>query len=201
MLSTIGSTFLLDGSLLFNHLSDVGLDLTELSFTGKIGLEVLNGLLQHLIIPVVDHMGDVEVGGVSIICAETILACVNAGRLEVCPEVLKVARAEVAKRCVVSKNGKGRRGWKTQSVMFVSVMVKVDRAKATFEGDERTWTRSSTTEVGGSSCSIGALENQEGYWRSMSWFRCLDDSSAGGRELFGLYEGQLWDDHPVRAHN
>jgi hypothetical protein len=86
-LVTIANDFLLDNLLLVDNflssdLGDVGLDLTDLDLTRKIGLELLDNLLENLITLVTDLVSDVEIVGVWTAGTKTVFAVVEAGLFE-----------------------------------------------------------------------------------------------------------------------
>jgi hypothetical protein len=71
------SDFLLGG-----HLGDLGLDIVDFGFTGKVGLETLNDLLEDLVTLIVHFMSDIQVVGVWATSTKTILAIVNGGLVQ-----------------------------------------------------------------------------------------------------------------------
>jgi hypothetical protein len=94
LLSTTVSSFLLDGLLLGGQLSDVSLDLTDLSLARKISLQTLHGLLQEVIAGVVDFMGDVDVVGVGTAGTETVFTSIDGSLLQQRAEVFKLTRVQ-----------------------------------------------------------------------------------------------------------
>jgi hypothetical protein len=95
LLSTALSSFLLDGRLLGNDLSNFNLDLVDLSFARKIGLQVLDDLLDGIFVLIIDDMRDVDVVGVWATGTESIFAFLNGSLLQQGAEVFKLAGAQL----------------------------------------------------------------------------------------------------------
>jgi hypothetical protein len=87
LVTTETGGFLLHGIFLGDflvggHLGDLGLDLVDFGFTGKVGLETLNDLLEDLVTLIVHFMSDIQVVGVWATSTKTILAIDNGGLVQ-----------------------------------------------------------------------------------------------------------------------